>query len=38
MSTIQIHRIQELQAQAWQTLLKISLDEGYDFIQKLCDA
>jgi GNAT superfamily N-acetyltransferase len=37
MSTIQIHPIHELQAQAWQTLLTTSLDEGYDFIQKLCD-
>jgi GNAT superfamily N-acetyltransferase len=37
MPAVQIHPIQELQSQAWQTLLKTSLDEGYDFIQKLCD-
>jgi GNAT superfamily N-acetyltransferase/predicted kinase len=37
MQAVQIHPIKELQAQAWQTLLKTSLDEGYDFIQKLCD-
>jgi GNAT superfamily N-acetyltransferase len=37
MQAVQIHPIQELQSQAWQTLLKTSLDEGYDFIQKLCD-
>jgi GNAT superfamily N-acetyltransferase len=37
MQAIQIHPIQELQPQAWQMLLKTSLDEGYDFIQKLCD-
>lgn len=37
MPSIQIHPIQKLQPEAWQTLLKASLDEGYDFIQKLCD-
>lgn len=35
MQAIQISAIQELKPKVWQTLLQASLDEGYDFIQKL---
>jgi GNAT superfamily N-acetyltransferase len=37
MQSIQIRPIDALQSQAWQNLLKTSLEEGYDFVQKLYD-
>jgi GNAT superfamily N-acetyltransferase len=33
--SIQFHPIETLQSQAWQNVLKISREEGYDFVQKL---
>jgi GNAT superfamily N-acetyltransferase len=37
MQSIQIRPIDALHSQAWQNLLKISHEEGYDFVQKLYD-
>jgi GNAT superfamily N-acetyltransferase len=35
MNSIQVRPIDTLQSQGWQNLLKTSLEEGYDFVQKL---